>query len=512
MSNLPHSSFGNFLLEQGLIKPNQLKAALFEKSVTKDRIGRILVRNGFLRQEQLLRVLREVNPNALHQEAVFQEIVPYSLLKQTKSMITAIVDDTVYISTMSMPALVRKAFSPYLGTKKMVFTAVNPVQLSEYLRQLSANERGDKLTWENVFHDAMRMGASDVHILPRQFSYTISLRVDGVGDILHEGPLDEYLALAARLKDLSGMDVSERRRNQDGNFSMEFAGRLIDFRVTTLPVRRGEKIVIRLLDPDMANRSLNDLGITEVERLRRIMTNTYGLFLVCGPTGSGKSTTQVTAIREFDLVEKFLYTVEDPVELEIAYGAQVNVNRHVGLDFSGAIRGFMRADPDIIIVGEIRDMETLVNAMKAAETGHFVLGTLHVGDISGIPARLRDIGVQPHELRHLLRGAMAQRLVRTYCRFCDGAGCAICRDTGFKGRQVISEIAHFRKESDVMRMLNGEVFWETLVQDGMAKVARGVTSETEVVRAIGEIDEEYAELGNSTPQFPEIGANVPSEV
>lgn len=484
-------SFGDLLYSRGLVTKEKLLAARQEQKVTHERIGKILVRNGFIRQDDLFRVLQEVNPNALHDEAVFQNIIPPELLVATRSMVTALVGDSLYVSTMDSPKKVRKLLQPYAVGFDLVFTAVNPVRLNEYTTQLvEGGSKEDEFTWERIFHDAMRLRSSDIHILPRHSSYTVMTRRDGVLHLAHEGSRDEYIALVSRVKDLALMDMAERRRSQDGGFSMEYSGRIVNFRVVTVPTVDGERMVVRILDPDAVNLSLSNLGITRLAEWRRAVAKTDGLCLICGPTGSGKTTTLSATVREMNFLERAIYSAEDPVEYRIPYSGQVSMNPSVGLDFSSAVRTFMRADPDVIIVGEVRDIDTARNALKASETGHLVIATLHTGSIVNALGRLRDIGVAPYELRHLLRGVMVQRLMRVYCHSCNGAGCEVCGYSGYRGREVVSEVASFQNEADVDAVIEGRVSWPTIHQDGKAKVLAGRTSEHEFERVFGiKIDE-----------------------
>lgn len=476
---------GELLLKRGLITKERLQAALLEQTVTKERLGKILVRNGFLRQDMLLRLMREINPNSLHDESVFQTAIPAEILIETRTMIVALVEDTLYLSTLSSPQMVRRRILPYTAGYKVAFTAANPVRMQEYMGQLSSTDQDEMLSWEKIFYDAMRTKCSDIHILPRHGSYTVLYRRDGVLNLAHEGSRDEYIALVSRVKDLAKMDMAERRRPQDGGFSMEYSGRLVSFRVATSPAVHGEKVVVRILDPDAANVELPQLGITRVDEWRRGVARTNGLCLICGPTGSGKTTTLAATVREMNFLERSISTIEDPVEHLLPYVTQVNINPAVGLDFSAGVRAFMRQDPDVIIVGEIRDIDTARNALKAGETGHLSLGTLHTNSIISTFGRLRDIGVPPHELRHLLRGIMVQNLMRMYCKECGGKGCPVCSNTGYKGREAVSEVAYFANDEEVDAALNGVVSWPTIEQDGKKKVLEGKTSEAEFERTFG---------------------------
>jgi len=218
-----------------------------------------------------------------------------------------------------------------------------------------------------------------------------------------------------------------------------------------------------------------------------------GLCLICGPTGSGKTTTLNASIKELNRFERAVYTLEEPVEYRIAYVGQVNTNPSVGLDFSRGVRAFMRADPDVIVIGEIRDADTARNAIKAAETGHLVFGTLHTNNIRSAVNRLRDLDIAPNELAYLLRSVLVQRLMRVYCLDCKGKGrntdgsvCASCSGTGYGARTIVSECEYFSDEADVHRLLNGEQWWVSMLDDAFLKVKKGLTSEKEFIRIFGE--------------------------
>lgn len=476
---------GEVLLERGLITPERLEAALLEQTVTKERLGKIMIRNGFLRQDTLFSILLELNPNELNRESVYQTMIPVDLLIRTKTMVVASAEEVIYLSTLSKPWQVRKLLQPYVPGRRLEFSAVNPERLTEYLGNLRTGDSKEVLTWEQILHDAMRAKASDIHIIPRTLSYTVQTRIDGVLHLTHEGDREEYNALVSRIKDLSRMDMAERRRPQDGGFSLEYSGRVVSFRVVTVPTVDGERMVVRVLDGDSVNMSLEALGISELATWRNIVSKSSGLCLICGPTGSGKTTTLASTVREMNFLERAIYSVEDPVEHRLPYAGQVNTNPAVGLDFSSAVRNFMRADPDVIIVGEVREIDTARNALKGSETGHLVLATLHTSSIVESITRLRDIGVQPFELRHLLRGVLVQRLMRVYCKACAGKGCPTCAGTGYKGREVVSEVAQMRNEYDVDRVIEGDIYWKTIIEDARDKVLSGRTSEAELVRVFG---------------------------
>jgi type II secretory ATPase GspE/PulE/Tfp pilus assembly ATPase PilB-like protein len=476
---------GEYLIKIGKIRRSQLEAGLAEQRVTREPIGRILVRNGFLKQLDLVEALRERGPGTLQSEKSFVRSIPWKVLNATRTMVIADMPDIIYVSTLSSPAATERAIRPYIGERVLSFVAASPQRIDDYLIQARSMGRESDNILERLIRDALDTGASDLHIMPREKSYTALVRKHGVRRLEHEGSLDEYQSLVAQVKDRSKMDLAERRKPQDGAFSIEHNGRNVDMRVATLPIVGGEAMVIRVLDPERVNPELDRLGITRVDEFRKAVSRPDGLVLICGPTGSGKTTTLNSTIREMEVMERAIYSVEDPVEYTIPYVGQVATNETVGLDFARAVKAFMRADPDVIIVGEIRDLETARNAIKAAETGHMVLGTLHTSSILGVIGRLRDIGVEAHELRYLLRGALAQRLIRTVCPVCSGEGCEACEQSGYAGRTIVSECTYLPDEKAVQDVIDGKRSWDTMIEDVMVKLDQGITNRYEVERVFG---------------------------
>lgn len=478
---------GNILIELGYLKHERLQAALAERSVTKDRLSTILIRNGFVRQKELVSVLREISPSDLLAESIILPEIPPKILIDTKTMIIADLPDTVFIATLSKQALVKKVISGYLGGRTITFVPVSPQRLELYIDTLTQSNQSDIGIMDRLVRDAIYAGASDIHIIPRMHSYTVKLRILGVLTLAHEGKLDEYLTLSSRIKDKSGMDMAERRRPQDGSISVEYNGRVIDLRIATIPSVDGERIVVRILDPDSVNPRLDSLGISRLDQWNKAVSRPDGLCLICGPTGSGKSTTLNATLREMNFLERSIYTVEDPVEYRLAYAGQVNANSATGLDFSSSIRAFLRADPDVIVVGEVRDIDTARNAIKASETGHLVVATLHAQSIRGALSRLRDIGVPANDLRYQLRGILVQRLVRSLCTKCGGceSGCATCNFTRYEDRTIVSEAIYLPDEEAVDRLISGEIFWGTMLDDAKRKMDLGITDFKELSRVFG---------------------------
>lgn len=473
---------GEALIERKLITPSILSAALSEHRVSHERLGRILVRQGFLTQGALARVLRELNADELFADEYYSNRVPAQVLIDTQSMVVAETADAVCVGTLSPQHIARKALEPHLGGLALEFVPFRRARLQEYLAELRRQSQGGGGLLERLLADSVRYEYSDLHIVPKSNTYVVLARHLGVRSVIHEGPLDEYAKLAAQVKDRSKMDIAERRLPQDGAFSYAMNGRSVDFRVATVPTVQGEYLVLRVLDPENAQRSLESLGITRLAEWRAGVGRPDGLCLICGPTGSGKTTTLSATVREMDRFGSAIFTAEDPVEYQMPYIGQVNINPNIGLTFDRALKAFMRADPDIIVLGEIRDMETAKAAIKMGETGHLVLATLHTESIPGAVQRLQDIGVPKYELSYLLRTVLVQRLMRTVCPACHGQGCAACRHNCYTSRTIVSECAYFPGSADVTALLEGQVTWPTMLDDAYGKVVSGVTDEREFLR------------------------------
>lgn len=503
---LPRHRLGEYVLHKGLITSDALDAASREQEVTGDRIGQILVANGFLSDKDRVEAILATSSERIAQESVAKSRIPSHLLDEYNIMISAETEDTVYVSTMFDEDVVRPIVDEYYGDKEIHFVSFLPTAMNGFIAAMKKSSAIDDASQtketmlDRLLYRALNEGASDIHIIPRRKSYTAMLRLLGVRRIIHEGAMDEYKTMIAQVKDKARMDLAERRKPQDGGFQIEYSGKLIDLRVATLPTNDGEVCIMRVLDPDRVQPSLGQLGITDVAKWRKGFNQQHGLCLICGPTGSGKTTTLNSSIKEMDRFGKSIYTIEDPVEYRIPFTGQVSVNATVGLNFATAVRAFMRADPDVIVLGEVRDEETARNAIKAADTGHLVLATLHTGSILGSVSRLKDLGVAPRELRYLLRSVLVQSLVRTTCQACGGTGkhpehadrsCTRCNGTRYAGRTVVSECEYFEDAEQVDRILdlNGDLddvrTWPTMVEDAVAKYREGVTDCDELYRVFG---------------------------
>ena len=370
---------------------------------------------------------------------------------------------------------------------------------------------------EYLLHYAYDQKASDIHIEPKREKTLVRLRIDGVLHNIHTIPKGVHPSIVSRIKMLSRMDIAEKRRPQDGRIKTEFKGGEVEMRISTLPTAFGEKIVIRIFDPEILFQDIKDLGFYERELglFGSYIKRTYGIILVTGPTGSGKTTTLYSALRALATPEVNVVTIEDPIEMVMEEFNQIGVQPQIGMDFASSLRTILRQDPDIIMVGEIRDPETATNAVQAALTGHLVLSTLHTNDAPSSITRLVDLGVPPFLISSTVLGIMAQRLLRKICTQCKkerplkaeeitnlaltekeytvyyGEGCTDCRGTGYKGRTGVFELMDV---SDPIRTLLTkntalEELRKAACDDGMAtlrecailKMLEGSTTYEEVV-------------------------------
>jgi type IV pilus assembly protein PilB len=430
-------------------------------------------------------------------------------------------------------APVEVVVDPTKKVKKAVKVEVNEEDLAKSGTELDANSvTGDKTIAEEapiirivntVLLYALKDGASDIHIEPQQKGVRIRYRIDGV---LHEQmKIPQYVLnpLISRIKIMSEMNIAERRIPQDGRIKLTMQGKEYDMRVNTCPTVWGEKIVMRVLDKSSVMLGLDKIGLypDHQEELLDIATQPNGMLYVCGPTGSGKTTTLYSLLNVVSTIEKNVSTVEDPVEYQLPGLTQVQVNRKAGLTFATALRAFLRQDPDVIMVGEIRDLETAEIAVQASLTGHFVLSTIHTNDAPSTATRLGDMGVEPFLISASLTGALAQRLARRICsnckeeytppretlmrfgfdpfkhpeqKFWHGRGCDVCKQTGYKGRTGLYELMRVNEEIQELIVRRSPVTelreaarsngMRTLQEDGFMKCKDGHTTVEEVMRVV----------------------------
>lgn len=496
-----------------------------------------------------LLVAEELTSFALVQERV--SIIPYLFAKQKRllpveqdeSSITVAVADPLDIESLEeLRLLLKKPIHPIYcpqglldaaieqcyhqkddETKKL-FTDLNTG--AETIEKESAEgydllERADQnpvIRMVNaILIEAIQQGASDVHFEPTEEGLSVRYRIDGCLQRRHIPPREYQIQILTRIKVMSKMDIAEHRLPQDGRIKLRHGGREIDFRVSTLPIVHGERIVLRILDKGNVLLGLDRIGMDEgvLRSFRKLIQMPEGIVLVTGPTGSGKTTTLYSAIAEINDSETNIITVEDPVEYKIAGISQMNVNPRIELDFAKGLRHILRQDPDVIMIGEIRDRETAEIAIQASLTGHLVLSTLHTNDAPSALTRLADMGIEPYLLASSILGVVAQRLVRQICPFCKtdyipsekelfelgvqvdgsfykGTGCPHCFETGYKGRHAIYELmlvstkikAQVLKSQDAqeLRRVARTEKMKTLFEQGVELVTAGITTSAELFR------------------------------
>jgi general secretion pathway protein E len=389
-------------------------------------------------------------------------------------------------------------------------------------QELEASDKPVVQAVDYLLRYAFDHRASDIHVEPRRETSLVRLRIDGVLHPLHALPTSVHAAVVSRVKLLARMDISEKRRPQDGRIKTERDGREVELRVSTLPTAFGEKVVVRVFDPETLVQDISLLGFDPDEQahFESWIAQPHGLILVTGPTGSGKTTTLYSALKALAGPDVNVTTIEDPIEMVWDAFNQVQVQPKVGLDFANALRHILRQDPDVIMVGEIRDAETAENAIQAALTGHLVLSTLHTNDALGAVSRMKDLGVPPFLLGSCLLGVMAQRLLRRICSHCsaptrltpeelatlgsplpllpggvqlrEGAGCVNCRQTGYRGRTGVFEVVNVSPAlrgrisasapAEELSQLARRSGMRTLREAAVLKLARGLTSFEEVMR------------------------------
>ncbi len=403
-------------------------------------------------------------------------------------------------------ALAQRISAAYAQGESSAATVVSEVQndadLSRIMQELPAVE--DLLETSDdapiirmlnaLLTQAARDGASDIHIEPYERHSSVRFRVDGTLREVVQPNRALHAALISRLKIMAELDIAEKRLPQDGRISLRIGTRAVDVRVSTLPSAHGERAVLRLLDKSGSKLSLESVGMTgdTLTRFLHLIGQPHGIILVTGPTGSGKTTTLYAALSRLDADASNIMTVEDPIEYELPGIGQTQVNARIDLDFAKALRAILRQDPDVIMIGEIRDYETAQIAIQASLTGHLVLATLHTNDAASAVTRLTDMGVEPFLLSSSLLGVLAQRLVRKLCEQCHGPGCSHCGQTGYHGRTGIFELmvadesiralVHNRAAESQIRDAAMAAGMTLMRDDGERLVREGLTSPEELVR------------------------------
>ena len=541
---------GEILIERKLITPDDLARALdIQKERGGEKLGKIMVDLGFIAMRDLLSALAEQlqvpvltleGPPAVSPEL---ETLAPRFLRQFRCLPVALHDHTVTLAMadpldfetrnavesstgltvlagIALEQEILDAIDRYYGqTAKNETELASPVGESEdleHLRDMASEAPVIRLV-NAMIGQAVEQRASDIHIEPFEKEFRIRYRIDGVLASQSPPPRELKAAIISRVKLMAKLNIAERRLPQDGRIKIKTLGREVDLRVSTLPTLYGESVVMRLLDRSAGDfYDLERLGFDD-HMLRRMTYYTslpHGIFLVTGPTGSGKSTTLYSALKRINQTDKKIITIEDPVEYQMDGINQIHVNPQIGLTFAGGLRHIVRQDPDVIMVGEIRDQETADIAIRAALTGHFVYSTLHTNDAPSAITRLTDMGVENYLLTSSLVAVLAQRLVRVICPQCRhsagevtapngdrlpsfrGAGCEHCFGSGYRGRVGIFELMELNEELRAIIMRNEDASIITaaarrngmrnLRDDGWEKVARGVTTPDEVIRVTQE--------------------------
>lgn len=528
---------GQLLVAAKTISEEELAQALRLQRVTRERIGDILIKRGLpprciaqalAQQLRLSYVEPPLQPDASAIQLVDRatatrlRIIPLTVrdkllrVAMADPLDVAAVDDLQFRTgrrvepVVAEPAAIETALASYEPEALAALLTRIPVRTQTIENDeelLRASEAAPVVgVVDHIFSAAVRAGASDIHIEPAVERVVVRVRVDGVMRELLSLPGHTSAAIVSRIKVMAALDISIKRKPQDGRTALRMAGRELSVRVSTLPANGGEKLVLRLLDGTQQFAALDQLGMQEaaLSEMRRMLRHPHGVILVTGPTGSGKSTTLYSALSELDRAARNIITLEDPVEYKLSGITQVQMHRRAGLTFPRALRAALRQDPDIIMVGEMRDRETVEVAMAAAMTGHLVLSTLHTNDAPSAVARLLDMGAAPYLIAGSLIGVVAQRLVRRICAECQGAGCATCALAGYRGRigmfEVLPVDAPLRDL--IMRRAGTQTLREharqhgmvTMAEDAERKVAAGLTTSTEAAPLLSLLERPVAPI------------------
>jgi len=564
---LSRKLIGQLLVERNLISPAELLSALALQRERKDKIGRILLDLGYLAERDLLAVLSEQHNASLILAEQFPAVplelekLSYKFLKQFK-VLPLDLEDKVLTVAMADPSDTEtlESIRLFTGYETKIHLGLEH-EISDALERFYGSgdgllgksfDAGDKLigetldTGEDIEHlrdmasevpvirmvnlmisRAVERRASDIHIEPFEKEFRVRYRIDGILYNVDSPPVQLKPAIISRVKLMAKLNIAERRLPQDGRIKLKVLGKEIDLRVSTLPTLYGESVVMRILDKsDSSLFDLQKLGFPEsmLSKMEKLTSVPHGILLVTGPTGSGKSTTLYSAMKRINLPDKKIITIEDPVEYQMDGINQIHVNTQIGLTFAAGLRHIVRQDPDVIMIGEIRDLETAEIAIRSALTGHLVFSTLHTNDAPSAITRLVDMGVENYLLSSCLIGVLAQRLVRIICKHCKteypanpenlralglalnggrpvtlykGAGCESCGFTGYESRKGIFELMEpddeIRKmvvsneSSNVIAQYARSRGMKTLKEDGLEKVLEGVTTLDEVLRVTQDI-------------------------
>ena len=544
---------GELLLSKKLITKEELEHAIkLQKQINYAKpLGEILVEEGFITEKVLMEQIAEqmgIEFIELYSIELKQDLIdkfPFQVLKN--AMAVPIDEDEYEIKIATSDPLNYDALESlekyadgkliklYLTTKEEIFHVFNRIETHQSTRKIiemiKYEMKEGRLSEDSSISSVMKlirliikvaidMGASDIHIEPNSYDVSIRMRKDGILKEAFLFDVEIFSALSSRIKILGNLDISEKRRSQDGRFELVIDGKSYDFRLSTVPTLYGESIVIRILDRQKVLLKMSELGFENrsLKILEDIIRQPYGIILLTGPTGSGKTTTLYAALNEIKSIENKVMTIEDPIEYSLPLIQQVQVNEAVGYTFAEALKSFLRQDPDVIMIGEIRDLETLSAAIQASLTGHLVFSTLHTNDAPGAIGRMIQMGMQNYLIADSLLAVVAQRLVRKICPYCKkevkyhkniltkvekllpknyrfykGMGCEKCEMSGYIGRTVISEIFKVddliaqkitdgASKIELTRYAIKNGLYRPMIIDGLSKVLNGVTTLDEILR------------------------------
>ncbi|RUM59531.1 MAG: type II secretion system protein E [Persephonella sp.] len=555
---------GQILKDMGYITQEHIEIALAIQKLHKNkRIGEILEELAFVSPKEVAEALSkqfgrpyinllDIQPSeealkVLNQDLAKRlEVMPIRITG--KILFVALLDPSDETKLEKLRKLTGYEIEYYITDKESFYKALkthylilnNPIEkfirnfINDASNKIDVSTRVPKF-FENIINMAILERATDIHISPEKLGAHIFFRIDGLMQYYYSYPLEIHNALVSRIKIISNMDIAEKRNAQDGSFTHKFFDEEYDLRVSTVPTAYGENVVIRVLSKNASIFKLQKLGFEPdvLEKFKNLINKPRGIILITGPTGSGKTTTLYASLREIDILKKNVLTVEDPIEYKFPFIKQTQVNERAGYTFAQAIRSFLRQDPDVILVGEIRDEETAQMAIRASITGHLVLSTLHTNNAVGAIPRLVDMNIKSYMIASGLIAVSGQRLIRKVCQFCKeteeytveefankfgydletveklaqpyldngkllinfGKGCEHCRFTGFQGRMTIVELLEIDDEIEDLIAKNvtplqilmkaKEKGMKTLKEDGLIKVFRGITSVNEIKRVVG---------------------------
>ncbi|ASD64109.1 type IV-A pilus assembly ATPase PilB [Bdellovibrio bacteriovorus] len=555
---------GEILVKQGLLKPDQLALAIEEQKKTGQKLTNSIIQLGYLKDNQILRAVEKhfavpgVEVNTFEIDASVIAMIPKDvcekntlipLQKAGNTLVVAFADPSNIIVKEDLRFITRCRIQAVVGTESAIMSGIEKYYggsistkslntmgvgdeddfilsagpATEVIDQDGGSEDAPIIKFVNsILADAIRKKVSDIHFEPYEKKYRVRFRIDGNLVEATAPPAGTAAAIASRIKIMSKLDIAEKRRPQDGRLKVRTKAKEMDFRVSVLPTLWGEKVVLRLLDKSNLQLDMTKLGFEEddLKLFKATINLPQGMVLITGPTGSGKTTTIYSALAELNQPDVNISTAEDPVEFNLEGINQVQMNPDIDLNFSSALKSFLRQDPDVVMVGEIRDLETAEIAFKAASTGHLVVSTLHTNDAPGTVIRLTEMGVAPYIITSTVNLIVAQRLVGKVCESCKapvevpaqtllnlgvpqaeigeyklmrGKGCANCNNTGIKGRLAIYELLAMTEKmkeailkgasTGQLRFLAREQGMRTLRRSALLKLKRGVTTIEEVLNA-----------------------------